>query len=240
MRAYAARLLLVSTLTMGLGVASAHAQFGFPGLPGPRIGVPLPVPGVRVGPGLAMPLPLPGLYGRHGLGRTFGIIGTVAVGAIILHRLNVYDRREVTRRARVVVEQRQDEKVVDTYSSKDGVHKVTVTAEPVRKANEFVDDPALQKIADAKQQENAGAPKGDAKAKGKPDDGPSGEEVVRLSELPSDSNCRRVTTEYEGKQPAAAAKNKAAGPQPTTTDSKETNVSIMCRTQAGAWKPAGA
>ena len=235
MRAYAARLLLVSTLTVSLGVASAHAQFGFPGLPSPR-GLPLPLPGVRVGPGL--PLPVPGLFGRHGLGRTFGIIGTVAVGAIILHRLSVYDRREVTRRARVVVEQRQDERVVDTYNSKDGLHKVTVTAEPVRKANEFVDDPALQKIADAKQQENAGAPKGDAKVKGKGDEGPSADEVVRLADLPADSNCRRVTTEYEGKQPQVAAKNKAA--QPTTSDAKETNTSIMCRTQAGTWKPAGA
>lgn len=237
MRAYAARLLLVSTLTLGLGVASAHAQFGFPGLPGPRIGVPLPVPGVRVGPGVGL-LPVPSVFGRHGFGRTFGIIGTVAVGAIILHRLSVYDRREVTRRARVVVEQKQDEKVVDTYNSKDGLHKVTVTAEPVRKANEFVDDPALQKIADAKQAENAGAPKGDAKVKGKADDGPSADEVVRLTDLPADSSCRRVTTEYEGKQPAAAAKNKGA--QPTTSDAKETNTSIMCRTQAGTWKPAGA
>lgn len=236
MRAYAARLLLVSTLTLSLGVASAQAQFGFPGLPSPR-GLPLPVPGVRVGPGLPLPLPVPGLFGRNGLGRTFGIIGTVAVGAIILHRLSVHDRREVTRRARVVVEQRQDEKVVDTYNSKDGLHKVTVTAEPVRKANEFVDDPALQKVADVKQQENAGAPRGDAKVKGKAEEGPSADEVVRLADLPSDSNCRRVTTEYEGKQPAAA-KNKA--PQPTTGDAKETNTAIMCRTQAGAWKPAGA
>lgn len=238
MRAYATRLLIVSTATLALGVASAHAQFGFPGLPSPR-GLPLPLPGVRVGPGV-VPLPLPGLYGRNGLGRTFGIIGAVAVGAVILHRLSVHDRREVTRRARVVVERNQEERVVDTYNSKDGRHQVTVIADPVRKASEFVDDPALQKIADTKQQENVAPPKPDPKAKGKAAGKQAEEDLVKITDLPQDSSCRRVTTEYEGKAPPAPANAKTKAPEPTTSDAKQTNVSIMCRTQSGTWKPAAA
>lgn len=151
-----ARMALVLALSAGLtvtqGANSAQAQFGLPGIPSPR-GVPLP--GVRVplpgGPRVGVPVPIPGLYGRNGLGRTLGIIGAVAVGAVILHKLSVNDRREVARRARVVVERDQDQRVVDNYRTKDGRQEVTMTAEPVQKASEFVDDPALQKMSEIDQ-----------------------------------------------------------------------------------------
>jgi hypothetical protein len=223
-------LALSAGLVAGQGGPSALAQFGFPGIPSPR-GVPLPgvpVPGVRL-PGVGLPVPLPGLYGRNGLGRTLGIIGAVAIGAVILHKLSLNDRREVSRRARVVVERDQDQRVVDSYRSKDGRHEVTMTAEPVQKASEFVDDPALQKMSEIKQ-DNVATAKGAGKTKQEPED-----EVIRLTELPPESSCRKVTTEYEAKTPPAKAQTKDA-----VTETKQTNVSIMCQTQAGAWKPAGA
>ncbi|MDX2201127.1 MAG: hypothetical protein NW223_00095 [Hyphomicrobiaceae bacterium] len=219
---------------------TAQAQFGLPGLPGPRIGVPLPVPGVRVGPGVGVGIgvgvPVPGLYGPAGLGRTLGIIGAVAVGAVILHRLSVQDRREVTRRAKVVVEKDQNERVVDTYKTKDGMHQVTVTADPVQKASDFVDDPALQKIEDAKAQT---PPEAKSKSGAKPATAmataSAQADLVRISELPPEADCRRVTTELESK---TAAKGK---PQAKTAEaSKQTNVSIMCKTEQAVWKPAGA
>lgn len=220
---------------------SAQAQFGLPGLPGPRIGVPLPVPGVRVAPGVSIGVPLPGVYGPRGFGRTLGIIGAVAVGAVILHRLSVNDRREVARRARVVVERDQNERVVDTYKTKDGMHQVTVTADPVQRASDFVDDPALQKYEDAK----ASGPEAKAEAKGKSGGKTTSTamatasdqtELVKITELPPETDCRRVTTELESKP--AAAKGK---PQPTVTEaSKQTNVSIMCKMDQATWKPAGA
>lgn len=235
-----ARLALVLAVSAGLLTAqaptAAQAQFGLPGIPSPR-GVPLP--GVRV-PGMprgGMPVPLPGLYGRNGLGRTLGIIGAVAVGAVILQKLSANDRREVARRARVVVERDQDQRVVDSYRSKDGRQEVTMTAEPVQKASEFVDDPALQKMSEIKQ-DNVATAKGAGKAKQEPED-----EVIRLAELPPDSSCRKVTTEFE--QKALPAKGQAPAKTPDQTkdtikETKQTNVAIMCQTQAGTWKPAGA
>ncbi|RTL63601.1 MAG: hypothetical protein EKK41_23045 [Hyphomicrobiales bacterium] len=230
---------VAAALSLGLAAVpvgqSAQAQFGLPGIPGPRIGVPLPVPGVRIAPGI--PLPLPGIYGPRGFGRALGIIGAVAVGAVILNRLSVYDRREVARRARVVVEKDTNERVVDTYKSKDGLHQVTVTAEPVQKASDFVDDPALQKIEETK----APAPAPEAKAKGAPKSATTTAtateqtDLVKLTELPPETDCRRVTTELESK--AQPVKGK---PQPTVSEAKQTNVSIMCKTDTTTWKPAGA
>lgn len=229
-----ARAGLVLALSAGLlitqGLPAAHAQFGFPGIPSPR-GVPLPgvpLPGARV-PGVGIPLPLPGLYGRNGLGRTLGIIGAVAVGAVILHKLSLNDRREVSRRARVVVERDQDQRVVDNYRSKDGRHEVTMTAEPVQRASDFTDDPALQKMSEIKQ-DNVATAQGAGKTKQEPED-----QVIRLAELPPDSSCRKVTTEYEAKTPPPKGQAKT-----TVAETKQTNVAIMCQTQAGAWKPAGA
>lgn len=220
-------LTLAASLVAGVNVASARAQFGLPGIPSPR-GVPLP--GVR-GPGrTVVPVPLPGIYGRNGLGRTLGIIGAVTIGAVILHKLSVQDRREVARRARLVVERDQDQRVVDTYRSKDGRHEVTMTAEPVQRASEFVDDPALQKVPEAKT-DNVATAKTTGKGKGAEGE----DEVIRLASLPPDATCRRVTTEYESKTKSGKSQAKD-----DVKDAKQSNVSIMCLTQGGTWKPAGA
>ena len=226
------RLFLVFSLVFVSGTAAANAQFGLP-LPGVR-GLPLPLPGRR-----GLPLPLPGVRGGGGFGRTLGIIGAVTVGAVILHRLSVRDRRVVAQRARVVVARDPNERVVDTYRSQDGGHQVTMTAEPARRAADFKDDPALQKIADTDEQIGKAAnsqsmpkAKGNTKGKEKEKDPPD-KELVKLSELPEDASCRRVTTEFEAKAPAAK-KGKA------TAEAKESNTAIMCQTSGGEWKPAGA
>lgn len=224
---YAVVLALAGGLVAGARPESARAQFGLPGIPSPR-GVPLP--GIR-GPGrVVVPVPLPGLYGRNGLGRTLGIIGAVAIGTVILHKLSVQDRREVARRARLVVERDQDRRVVDTYRSKDGRHEVTMTAEPVQRASDFTDDPALQKVPEAKE-DNVATAKTTRKGKGSEAE----DEVIRLASLPADTNCRRVTTEYEAKTKSGKTQAKD-----NVKETKQSNVSIMCQTQAGSWKPAGA
>ena len=234
MLASVGRLLLVFSLAFTLvfvsGIEAANARFGFR-LPGVR-GLSLPLPGRRG-------LRLPGIYGRHGLGRTLGIVGAATVGAVILHRLGARDRGEVARRARGVVTRDPNDRVVDTYRSPDGGHQVTMTADPVRKAAEFKDDPALQKITDTDDQISSagntqGMPTTDPKvtAKGK-EKAPPEKELVKLSELPEDTSCRRVTTEYEAK---AQANRKAK----TTAEAKESNTAIMCQTSGGEWKPAGA
>jgi hypothetical protein len=215
------------------GSAAANAQFGLPGI---RV-LPIPIPGRR-----GLPLPLPGLYGRHGFGRTLGVIGAVTVGAVILHRLNARDRVEVARRARGVVTRDPNERVVDTYSTPDGTQQVTMIAEPSRRAADFKGDPALQKVADTDEQVgktgNAqNLPKANTKvAKGKDKDPPE-KELVKLSDLPEDTSCRRVITEFEAKKPASKT-SKATTPQ--TAEAKDTNTAIMCQTSGGEWKPAGA
>jgi hypothetical protein len=226
MRALAGRLFLVSSLLLASGTA-AHAQFGLP-LPGAR-GLPLPLPGRR-----GLPLPLPGIHGRHGFARTLGVIGAVTVGAVILHRLSVRDRHAVALRARQVVARDPNERVVETYRSQDGGHQVTMTAEPARRAAEFKDDPALQKIADTDEQAGKANARNEPKmkAKGAKEKDPPDKEMVKLTDLPEDASCRRVTTEFEAKAPATKKKG--------TADAKESNTAIMCQTSAGEWRPAGA
>ena len=56
--------------------------------------------------------------------RTFGILGAVVVGGVILGRMSRQDGVEVTRRTRTVVD--RDREVVETYQTKDGGNQVTV------------------------------------------------------------------------------------------------------------------
>lgn len=109
MRAPVLRLLVAAVLMLVVSPWPASAQFGLPGLP--RIGrVPLPVPG----PGRLLHRGLPGMhFGRFR--RTFGIIGAVAVGSVILGRLSRRDGAEVTRRTRVALDKDPNQEVIDTY-----------------------------------------------------------------------------------------------------------------------------
>ena len=158
MRAPTGRLLLASLLILGLSPLPASAQFGFPGLPGGgRGGLPLPLPGPGLpgpgrvlGPGVFPILP----FGR--VHRTFGIIGAVAVGAIILGRMSRRDGVEVTRRTKVVLDRDRDREVVETYQTRDGGNRVTITAAPVQRISDIKDDPVLKQTADTAKQAGAG------------------------------------------------------------------------------------
>jgi len=224
------RLLLGSALILVAGSLPAAAQFGFPGLPGGGRGgpLPLPLPGpgvpgpgrVLVGPGVLPILP----FGRAH--RTFGIIGAVAVGAVILGRMSQRDGVEVTRRTRVVLDKDRDREVVETYQTKDGGNRVTITAAPVQRVSDIKDDPALKQTADTAKQ----ATTDKQAAKGKKETSSLDSEFLKVDQLPPDTQCRKVTTELENKNAKKGAKQ--------LSDSKSSNTSILCQTSGGQWKPA--
>ena len=229
MRAPAVRLLLASMLILGTSPVPASAQFGFPGLPGGGRGgplsLPLPGPGLPgggrvLGPGVFPILP----FGR--VHRTFGIIGAVAVGTIILGRMSRRDGVEVTRRTRVALDRDRDREVVETYQTKDGGNRVTITAAPVQRISDIKDDPVLKQTADTAKQ--AGAEK--QAGKGKKETTSLASEFVKVDQLPPDAQCRKVTTELENKNAKKGAKQ--------LSDSKSSNTSILCQTSGGEWKPA--
>jgi hypothetical protein len=218
MRAPLLRLLLAFSLVLAATPWPANAQFGLPGLP--RVGRVLPLPG----PGRILGRGLPGLhFGKFR--RAFGIIGAVAVGAVILGRLNRRDGAEVTRRTRVALDQSPDQEVIDTYRTTNGNTQVTITAGPAQKVSGFKGDPVLRQTADTIQQgsdESGGMGKAEATPMN---------DVMRIDEIPEDTQCRKVTTEMETTSGGKKSESKA--------DSKSTNVSILC--QMGAdWKPASA
>lgn len=207
-----ARLLIAGALVLATTV-SAHAQFGLPGVR--RMPLLLPVPGR----GLNRALPLPGL-GHGNLRRAFGVVAVVAVGAVILGRLHDRDRREVAKRAKVAVNRNPDDRVVESYTTKDGRNQVTITAHPAQNVSDLKDDPALKQTAVTSSQ--TGTPEKDKDAV----------DAVKVGELPPDTKCRKVTTELEGK---GGSKKKQE-----SVDSKSANTSILCQTAPGEWKPASA
>jgi hypothetical protein len=225
------RLLLACGLILAASPLPANAQFGFPGLPGGgRGGLPLPLPGpglpgpgrILVGPGVFPIMP----FGRGH--RAFGIIGAVAVGGIILGRMSRRDGVEVTRRTKVVLDKDRDREVVETYQTKDGGNRVTITAAPVQRVSDIKDDPVLKQTADTAKQAGAGEKQN---AKGKKETTTLDSEFLKVDQLPADTQCRKVTTELENKN---AAKKGAK----QVSDSKSSNTSILCQTSGGEWKPA--
>lgn len=201
----------------------------------------------------------------------FGVVAAVAIGAVIYNHLTKTERREVSRRAKVVVAKDPEQKVTDTYTSNDGKRQVTIVAEPTQKASDLKNDPAIlvasDKVVapDAKSGKTEGAPPPANVASNDvpPGNGPVSdappasvtpasdpnkatvptektakpaakpvvdEEVVRISEIPPDTQCRRVTTELELR--------KKKGQE--TADEKNSNTAIFCQTAPGEWKPAAA
>jgi hypothetical protein len=222
------RLLLACVVILAASPLPASAQFGFPGLPGGGRGpLPLPLPGPGLpGPGRVLVGPaLPILpFGRAH--RTFGIIGAVAVGAVILGRMSQRDGVEVTRRTRVVLDRDRDREVVETYQTKDGGNRVTITAAPVQRVSDIKDDPALKQTADTAKQAAADKQAG----KSKKETSSLDSEFLKVDQLPADTQCRKVTTELENKNAKKGAKQ--------LSDSKSSNTSILCQTSGGQWKPA--
>jgi hypothetical protein len=223
MRAPVLRAMLVSLLTVTAPLP-ALAQFGFPGLPVPGmrrapLPLPLPVPGRGIGIGVFPILP----FGR--IHRTFGIIGAVAVGSIILGRMSRRDGVEVTRRTKVMLDKDREREVVETYRTQDGGNSVTITAAPVQRVSDIRDDPVLKQTAETAKA--AGADKQASKGK---KTNTLESEFVKVDQLPEDANCRKVTTELELKTPPKTAQQ--------ASDNKSSNTSILCQTAGGAWKPA--
>lgn len=186
----------------------------------------------------------------------FGVVAAVAVGAVIFDRLSKPERREVARRAKVVVAKDPEQRVADTYTSKDGKKQITIVAEPMQRASDLKNDPAIivaadkvvtpdgkadptapgaglasdsSKATDAPTPQATPSPDNKAaKPPAKPE--ASDEEVVRISEIPPDTQCRKVTTELEIR--------KKKGQE--TADEKNANTAIFCQTSPGEWKPAAA
>ena len=65
------------------------------------------------------------------------------------------DGVEVTRRTKVVLDKDRDREVVDTYQTKDGGNRVTITAAPVQRISDIKDDPVLKQTADTAKQAGA-------------------------------------------------------------------------------------
>jgi hypothetical protein len=188
--------------------------------------------------GRVLHLPGPGRIFNRGLHfgkfrRAFGIIGAVAVGGVILGRLNRREGAEVTRRTRVVLDKDPNQEVSDTYKSSDGNKQFTITAGPAQRAADLKDDPALRTTADTMQETSGDLDNKIAEGKSKPDakkaENKSDGEVVRIDQVPVDAQCRKVTTELETKSTGKKGASKE--------DSKTTNISILCQ-MGGEWKPA--
>jgi hypothetical protein len=153
----------------------------------------------------------------------------------------------------VVVAKDPEQRVSDTYTSKDGKRQVTIVAEPMQKAADLKNDPAILVASDtivspdgkgtgapganlasdsskATDAAPPAAPPSDAKAPAPPAKPVVDEEVVKITQLPPDTQCRKVTTELEIR--------KKKGQE--TADEKNSNTAIFCQTAPGDWKPASA
>ncbi|WP_295558847.1 hypothetical protein [uncultured Hyphomicrobium sp.] len=206
----------------------------------------------RVLPGVAAPVIGGAILFGGPFRSAFGVVAAVAIGVVIFEHLSRHERREVARRAKEVVAKDPEQRVSDTYTSKDGKKQVTIVAEPTQKASDLKNDPAILVAADTVVAPDAGkgavppsglaadsskatdaappaAPPTDSKQAAPPAAKPVvDEEVVRISEIPPDTQCRKVTTELELR--------KKKGQE--TPDEKNSNTAIFCQTAPGEWKPA--
>jgi len=210
----------------------------------------------RILPSIAAPVIGGAILLGGSVRRAFGIVAAVAVGVVIFDHLSRHERREVARRARTVVAKDPDQTVSDTYTSKDGKKQVTIVAEPTQTAADLKDDPAILVVADtvvapgdtkapappsafaadasglssATDARAATAPPGDGKAPAPaPAARPAADaEIVRIHEIPPDTQCRKVTTQLELRKTKGQA----------DADETTTNTAIFCQTAPGEWKPA--
>jgi hypothetical protein len=188
--------------------------------------------------------------------KAFGVVAAVAVGVVIFDLLSRHERREVARRARAVVGKDPDQRVTDTYTSKDGKKHVTIVAEPTQKAADLKNDPAILVVDDkvvapedkksgaappsgfaadatgggstATDAQPSGSPPADAKPPAPAAKPVADEELVRINEIPPDTQCRKVTTQLELRKKKGQA----------DADESNSNTAIFCQTAPGEWKPA--
>jgi len=262
----ALRIVLATAMVSSAVVSPASAQFGFKkafrAVTKPIVRAPLRAP-------LGVPLPLPGagavlpmmVFGGPFRG-VLGVVAAVAVGSIILERLSKNERKEVARRAKVVVAKDPDKRVQDVYTSSDGTKQVTIVAEPMQKASDLKNDPAIQLTADKVV---------------KPDGAPTpagGTEVASDTSKKTDASAVASTPPAAG-TPAADKSQTTAATTPTAPATKpakdeeivmindippetqcrkviteleikkkkgevekNSNTAIFCQTAPGEWKPA--
>ncbi len=204
----------------------------------------------RVLPKVAAPVVGGAIIAGGPFRKAFGVVAAVAVGAAIFEHLSRQERREVARRAKDTVAKNPNDRVIDSFSSNDGRKQITIVAEPTQSAIDLKNDPAILVSADtvvAPEGDGKSPPSGLASASNPatasdapPTAAPStksksasakpaaDEAVVRIGELPPDTQCRRVTTELE------LRKKK----EQKDADKKSTNTAIFCQTAPGVWKPA--
>jgi len=201
-------------------------------------------PAARILPHAAAPL---AAFGGPFRG-AFGVVAAVAVGSVILEALSKAERREVARRAKTIVAKDPDQRVTDTYTSKDGTKQVTIVAEPMQSASDLKTDSALlvvaDKVVDPSGKDKSASPARDAAPvvdtdvegasssadkKAEPQAKPVvDEEVVKIGDIPPDTKCRKVTTDLEIRKKKDQA----------TPDQKNSNTAIFCEMAPGKWKPA--
>ena len=242
--------LLAASVTIASLPPPADAQFGVRRAFKKVVRAP-----VRVLPRVAAPVVGGAILFGGRFRKAFGVVAAVAVGAVIFEHLSRSERREVARRAKATVSKDPDQRVIDSFTSNDGRKQVTIVAEPTQSAADLKNDPAILVAADTVVAPEAGAdappPSGFASTAPDPStatDAPPpaippaaskpapaakpaiDEDVVRIEELPPDTQCRRVTTELELRKKKGQA----------DVDEKSTNTAIFCQTAPGDWKPASA
>ena len=183
-----------------------------------RMPVPLPVPGRGIGRVGILPI-MP--FGR--VHRTFGILGAVVVGGVILGRMSRQDGVEVTRQTRTVVDRDRDREVVETYQTKDGGNQVTITAAPVQRVSDIKDDPVLKQTADTAKQASAESDKDTSKnkkAKGKEtkSDAKIESEFLKVDQLPPTRSAARSrpSSRSRARRAATSSSRLAARTAPPT------------------------
>lgn len=240
-------------------LAAAVAAMSLPPPAGAQFGLRRTLKSVVQAPGRILPkVAAPVIGGAILLGgsfrRAFGIVAAVAVGVVIFEHLSRHERREVARRARTVVAKDPDQRVSDTYTSKDGKKQVTIVAEPTQTASDLKDDPAILVVADtvvvpgdtktpappsafaadasglpsATDARAQAAPPADAKVPTPAAKPAADGEIVRIHEIPPDTQCRKVTTELALRRMKGQA----------DADKTTVNTAIFCQTAPGQWKPA--
>lgn len=163
------------------------------------------------------------------LRRTLGIAVVATIGVVILSDLTARERKVIGRRTTRLVERDPELEVTDIYEPKKNGKQVKITASPSRPPDQWRDD-AFFDVADENPAKADTGKK--AAANSKTDESKqknaTKKEGVKLSELPADARCRKVSTELT----VPANKKKK------TPEKVDTNTAVLCKMSDGKWRPA--